>query len=81
MDRVLLINPATALPGSQLEQALPLLRLLPEAAYAALPWALAPVLLSPLRLAGRRSTIRIEHSINSCRATALLLAEYPRLLA
>ncbi len=64
MDRVLLINPATSLPGSQLQQAMPLLQLLPEAAYAALPWALAPVLLSPLRLAGRQSTIVLSIPTN-----------------
>jgi len=54
VDRVLVVNPATSFPRSPWSSIAPLLAAAPAGLYAALPWALAPVLGNPLAIAAGR---------------------------
>ncbi len=54
VDRVLIINPATSFSRSPWVALAPLLARAPPGLYAALPWALAPVLGNPLAIAAGR---------------------------
>eukprot|EP00892_Ulva_mutabilis_P002490 jgi/Ulvmu1/12241/UM086_0032.1 len=55
VDRIVLVNPATSFLDSPWAEAKPLIQSLPEEAYAALPFVLAPILSNPVTMAAKKA--------------------------